>query len=50
MLGEFGRFLAEEPNEETSNQDKRPDNKMEKPKVEEAQEEHADHTLHAVTN
>ena len=39
-------FLAEEPNKETSSQDERADNKMEKPKYEEAQEEHAVPTLH----
>ena len=38
--------LAEEPNEETSGPDKRPDNEMEKPKYEEAQEEHGNDTLH----
>ena len=37
-------FLAEEPKEETSSQDGRADNEMEKPKYEEAQEEHVVHT------
>ena len=39
-------FLAEEPNKETNGQDERPDDEMEKPKYEEALEEHANHTLH----
>ena len=43
MLREFGRFLAEEPNEETGDQDGRADDEMGKSKYE---EEHADPTQH----
>ena len=39
-------FVAEEHNEETSSQGRRPDDEMEKPKYDEAQEEHANYTLH----
>ena len=38
--------MTEELNEETCGPDGRPDNEMEKPKYEEAQEKHANHTLH----
>ena len=39
-------FMAEEPNKETSCQDERPDDDKEKPNYDEAQEEHANCTLH----
>ena len=37
--------MADEPNKETSGQDERPDDEMEKPKYEESQKEHTDYTL-----